>query len=90
MARRCGPAGQDENTEVSKSTKTVTRPKRAATTLPEWGRLCHVYRELEERSICGTATRRFEESHSYEECTVRGHTICVVCAENGGPESYMP
>jgi hypothetical protein len=69
-------------------TTTVKRP-RGATKLPEWQRLCHVYREWEKRSICGTATREFEESHSYKECTARGHTICVVCAEIGGPESYM-
>ena len=30
VARRCGPEGQDENTEVSMSTKTVRRPKKTA------------------------------------------------------------
>ena len=78
------------DTEVRITTKTVTRPKRAATTPPEWRRLCHVYRELVERSICGTATRKPGEDHTYDECTSRGHTICAVCAEIDGPESYMP
>jgi hypothetical protein len=70
------------------STKTVRKPK-GTSKLPEWRRICHVYRGWDLRSICGTATRRLEEAHSYEECTARGHSICVVCAEIGGPESYM-
>jgi hypothetical protein len=70
------------------STTTVKRP-RGANKLPDWRRLCHVYRDRELRSICGTATRKPGEGHWYEECTARGHTICVVCAEIGGPESYM-
>jgi hypothetical protein len=70
------------------STKTVKRPK-GTTRLPEWRRLCHVYWDWEQRSICGTATRKPGDDHRYEECTARGHTICVVCAEIGGPESYM-
>jgi hypothetical protein len=70
------------------STKTARKPTGIAK-LPEWRRLCHVYRDGEQRSICGTATRRRGRGHTYEWCTARRHTICVVCAEIGGPESYM-
>jgi hypothetical protein len=46
------------------STKTVRKPK-GTTKLPEWRRLCHAYRGNEQRSICGTATRKPGEDHNY-------------------------
>jgi hypothetical protein len=64
------------------STKTVRRPKEKATAqLPEWRRLCHIYENDSQRSICGVGVRKPGEDHSEEECNARGHTACVICME---------
>jgi hypothetical protein len=81
VARRCGPNGQDESTEVTAvSTITIVRPEELEVP-PEWRRLCHIYLAGALRSACGTATRKPDEGHYEDECAARGHTTCVVCAE---------
>ena len=57
----------------------TTEGREAARTLPQWRRLCHVYADDSQRSVCGTATRKPGQDHTYDDCASRGHTICVVC-----------
>jgi hypothetical protein len=59
------------------STITTERPD-VVRTVPEWRRICHIYEDDSEISVCGTAVRRRGEEHQEAACRARGHTICVV------------
>jgi hypothetical protein len=66
-------------------TSTIELPKQNAVR-SEWRRLCHIYDPPDSlRSLCETAVRAPDEGHSWEDCSARRHTICVVCAEFYGP-----
>jgi hypothetical protein len=82
VARRCGPEGQDENTEVSMSTTTISRKMEKETAIPpEWRRICYRYEGESQVSMCGAARRKPCEDHWDDECSARGHGMCVVCEE---------
>jgi hypothetical protein len=64
------------------NTVTIEVPEHAPA-LPEWRRICHTYDIEAEtgRSVCGAVPWEPDRAHSAEECSARGHSVCVVCAE---------